>query len=279
MKHSLSLSIHERENRLFREWVASYPEIDPKIFQFDGLHHTGTVSKESGSWQMVPDGMETMLWEASARKIVVLVKDYNMGTEGEAVDSRLDTGLDNRYEKPRIAKPFHYTLASMLYGVFAIGDDYEPPTLEEIEDEANCLSAYHSKPFVRLNTKKIGGSGDCEGSLLRQHVNKDKAYIRHQISFYTGANIFIVGDGYAWTIERHGDNAIMDFIHELFPDLRPYKSDPDNENTWIYYSQKENVVILHMWHPSRHQPSDEYPGIVELANFLKDNPGFLIEHP
>lgn len=155
----MRIDIHKEEDKLFNEWQASYPGIDPKIFQFDGLHYTGKPSKESGAWQMVPDGREIKLWEASARKLVVLVKDYNLGMDGEAIDSRLDSGLDNNYDDPRIARDFHHTLASMIFGVFAIGDNYQPPTLEEMQNEANCLDAYHNKPWVRINTKNNKAAG------------------------------------------------------------------------------------------------------------------------
>lgn len=271
------MTIYEKENALFEEWMqhekkwTGYSEDYLNgHFCWDGLHFTGKPSvPQKGDdgyyWRIMDgDGKQDEIWTKSFIKPVFLCKDHN---GDEAVDEREETGYSNESFYHR----FYGKYLMLLYALI----NYDPvtrsfPPIEEAWERDNCWlgeKGFFHAPVVRINLKKVSGSASCSNYELDKYIKNDLEYITRQKDIYEGANVFICCHG------GETCNPIMDLLKEKwFPGMKLY-----NDSRFLWYDEQKKVVVLHEWHMSAPGVSYEeyYSAVAELHEFLNEYPDFL----
>ena len=271
------MSIWEKENALFEEWIQHEKEWTGFSEEFlnghfcwDGLHFTGMPSEphyeaDGHSWRVMDgDDKQDEIWAKAFIKPVFLCKDHN---GNEAVDEREETGYSNE----RFYHSFYGKFLMLLYALTNYDSlNQSFPTLEEAWNIDNCWlgeKGYFHAPVVRMNLKKIAGGPKCYDNVLSEYIRNDLAFITRQKDIYDGANVFVCCHG------GEPSNPIMDLLqNEWFPNLKRYR-----DSGFIWYDDVKKISVLHEWHMSVPYGSyeDYYSAIRELEGFLKEQPGFL----
>ena len=271
------MSIWEKENALFEEWIQHEKEWTGFSEEFlnghfwwDGLHFTGMPSEphyeaDGHSWRVMDgDDKQDEIWAKAFIKPVFLCKDHN---GDETVDEREETGYSNESFYHR----FYGKYLMLLYAL----TNYNPeaksfPSIDEARDRNKCWlgeKGFFHAPVVRINLKKVAGGPKCDDDVLSEYIRNDLDFITRQKDIYEGANVFVCCHG------GEPSNPILDLLkNKWFPNLKRYK-----DSGFIWYDDVKNVVVLHEWHMSYHYVSykDFYSAIGDLEIFLKENPGFL----
>ena len=271
------MSIWEKENALFEEWIQHEKEWTGFSEEFlnghfcwDGLHFTGMPSEphyeaDGHSWRVMDgDDKQDEIWAKAFIKPVFLCKDHN---GNEAVDEREETGYSNE----RFYHSFYGKFLMLLYALTNYDSlNQSFLTLEEAWNIDNCWlgeKGYFHAPVVRMNLKKIAGGPKCYDNVLSEYIRNDLAFITRQKDIYDGANVFVCCHG------GEPSNPIMDLLqNEWFPNLKRYR-----DSGFIWYDDVKKIIVLHEWHMSVPYVSyeDYYSAIGELEGFLKEQPGFL----
>lgn len=266
-------SIHELENELFRRW----PGHDNDLFCPDGLHHTGQPLKDKEHWIVDENGKEEELWKASSIRCLFLTKDHNLQGNEEGVDVRCETGYDNTNGK--VYSSFYGKYLMLLYGLMHIDTStFDYPQLNVAKEVNNFFNYFHSAPVVRINVKKIAGGSSCSNNTLAKAMAQDIELCKKQICIYD-ANVIVVCNGNGWDINADHSvcNHMLDMIYQLYPDLKPWHSGCEkNNDTWIYYSEKSQVIVIHEYHMSARKSYEEYYTPTKMvADFFKAHPEYL----
>ena len=240
-------SIHEEEDQILKELSNTYPaNVDrnyrsypdhpaEKLIVSDGLHYLGKLSYEkNGCWKRV-QGDEEEQWEKACGKekgLVVLTKDLN---DSEVWDMRMDHGRKNGDENAEPSSgAFHENLRRWIYGLMTMSDSGEMPKYPTNEE---AQKHFEEEPWVKMNLKKERGKGSLADVALDAHIAASKQYLRDQLELYKDASIYL-------DCARGRGRKLLE---ELYGDIVPFG---DDEDPWVYYSEKHRFIVIDSYHPS-----------------------------
>lgn len=253
-------SIHAEEERVhqaYRELLPAGTEMSP-----DGLHFLGNFRYNNECWGREP-GDEERLWRqtcARSRGLVVIAKDLN---DSEAWDIRQESGRENGCEMPTpTSQLFYRNLRRWVYGLLEMSREGVMPGFPDTDV---AQRAFETEPWVRINLKKIPGGSSISGAELRRYVETYRGPLLSQLKIYEDASIYLdctLGSG-------------IELLRELYPDLTVYRAADD----WIYFSERQRIMVINSYHPSYHPKGGEelYYNNMRRAvqDFLAAHPGFL----
>lgn len=274
---TLMASIHKKEDQILKELSDKYPaNVDRKYRSYpdhhpteelivpDGLHYLGELSYEkNGCWGRNP-GDEEERWKDTcdqSRGLVVLTKDLN---DAEIWDIRIDHGRKNNIANPTPSrKRFHENLRRWIYGLMTMNDSGEMPEYPTTED---AQEHFVEQPWVRMNLKKERGKDAVTYPVLDAHIAASKEFLQKQLELYKDASIYLdcaKGRG-------------RKLLKELYGDIIPFG---DDEDPWIYYSEKPRFIIVNSHHPSAPRLWGESKRKECYSDIRKAVQAFFAEHP
>ena len=274
---TLMASIHKKEDQILKELSDKYPaNVDRKYRSYpdhylteelivsDGLHYLGEFSyEENGCWKRGPADEEERWKDICDQKrgLVVLTKDLN---DPEVWDMRMDHGRKNG---DRNAEPssgaFHENLRRWMYGLMRMSDSGEMP---EYPTREEAQKYFEEKPWVKMNLKKEAGEGSLADDALDAHIAASKEFLQKQLELYKDASIYLdcaKGRG-------------RKLLKELYGDIIPFG---DDEDPWIYYSEKTRFIIVNSHHPSAPRLWGESKRKECYSDMRKAVQAFFAEHP
>ena len=212
-------NIHELEEDLRCRWMESYPEEERVHFCFDGLCYN---SPNTG----VP-GNEEQLWETSKRRILFLMKDTNDNDNADYRDWPWHT----------VNYPFFNCIFKWLQGLSTITANYVPKLGNgDYFDIPNKVVFEY--PLAIVNIKKISGGSSVQNNTLIKYFERDKKFLREQITEILQPNIIVCGGG--------GESSTMlNIAKNIYDDDSFVKV-----NYFCYYSKKLNILLIDSFHPS-----------------------------
>lgn len=266
------MTIHQKEDDLFERWCDHRIKLEGEsvkdLFCPDGLHYIGNPNLESGNWLMKGDGREEQNWLESKFRILFLTKDYNAHDDGEGIDLRLETGLNNKYKNE---KRLYYSFYGKYFMLFrSLIDLQNQGILKFSRDGIENADYFWHYPVVRLNVKKIAGKSSCPNATVKKYIDEDFEKIQEQLNIYD-ANILVCCNGSNWDPAASYSNPMMSMLNKIYPDLKKC-----GENGYLYYSVKKRVIVIHEWHMAAIVSYQHYfERIKGIDNFINENPNFL----
>lgn len=241
------MSIHEKEEALFKRWEEFAKSKNHMNFAPDGLLYRGdatTGDEPEGNnwvWGTVPADEEKR-WNDARKRLLIVTKDLN---DEAPWDIRFETGFKNTCEKDfdwNICIAFYKNLRMWSYGLLNTDDNGNYPSFEEAANMDNSAPFYLKAPIARMNVKKECGGGRVYDSVLRKHIKTYKNYIIEQLDIYDKADIILACSP-----------IIKDFIIEDY--FKEYKkiadwTSFDQFGQWIFYSPSTKKILVNSYHPS-----------------------------
>ena len=255
--------IHRQEEFIFKEYQALLG--DNIAVSPDGLHYLGDFYYTNGCWGRDCGDEEEKWYQYCNRKrgLVVLTKELN---DEKAWDIREEHARKNGIEEPMpsMQYPFYRNLRRWIYGLLNMNSDGLIPEYPPTNIAQEC---FETKPWVRVNLKKVPGGSSIDNGLLDQYVDKFRSPLLKQLVIYKDASIYLD------CTRRRG----IVLLSELYPDLKPFGEGNDK---WIYFSEKHHFIIVNSYHPSyRHFSGGEeaYYNRMRKAicSFFQGYPDFL----
>ena len=255
-------TIYKQEELIFKEYQAllgDNREISP-----DGLHYLGDFYYTNNCWGRYC-GDEEKLWQSFCklkRGLVILTKDLNDST---AWDIREEHARKNGIEEPTpsMQNAFYRNLRRWIYGLLNMNTDGLIPEYPPTNIAQEC---FETKPWVRVNLKKVPGGSSIDNGLLDQYVDKFRSPLLRQLVIYKDASIYLD------CTRRRG----IVLLSELYPDLKPFGEGNDE---WIYFSEKHHFIIVNSYHPSYPVSGGEEAYYNRMRNailsFFQEYPNFL----
>ena len=188
------MSIHEKEEALFKRWEEFAKSKNHMNFAPDGLLYRGdatTGDEPEGDkwvWGTVPADEEKR-WNDARKRLLIVTKDLN---DEAPWDIRFETGFKNTCDKDfdwNICIAFYKNLRMWSYGLLNTDDNGNYPSFEEAFNMDNSAPFYLSAPIARMNVKKECGGGQVYDSVLSEHIDTYKDYIIEQLDIYDKADI------------------------------------------------------------------------------------------
>ena len=227
--------IHKQEELIFTEYqelLGGGREVSP-----DGLHYLGEsyYDCENKCWGRLP-GNEEVDWKRyceQKRGLVILTKDLN---DNIAWDIREELGRKKDTEEPTasIYYAFYRNLRCWIYGLLNIDSDGLMPEYPSTNVAQEC---FETKPWVRLNLKKVPGGSFITNDTLAQYIDKFRSLLLKQLGIYKEASIYL---------DCTRCNGI-ELLRELYPDIKAFG---DGDDEWIYFSEEHHFIIVNSYHPS-----------------------------
>ena len=219
---------NERLNKLFKEWKKKSKENGYNRFCFDGLMYKGEIYDEK--WNLRRQGNENELWHDAPKRVLFLCKDPNIGADFDVEDFR----ERNCHKKGENIKALFYkNIAYWLYGLLNVDKNGIAPKFETLTDEI-ITDFFDKTPFAYVNCKKEAGIGKVSNTELQDHIDLYKDFIKQEIEILN-PDIIVCGGG---------SSIIKNFVKEkIYTDI-------EKTNNWIYYSKKNNKVVIDSYHPS-----------------------------
>ena len=251
-------SIHKQEELIFNEYQALLD--DDREVSPDGLHYLGNFYYENDCWGRLPNNEEEKWYQYCTQKrgLVVLTKDLN---DDMAWDIREEHGRQN--ENPNLTPTnhiFYRNLRRWVYALLNVDNEGNIPNFPDIKTAQEC---FETKPWVRLNLKKVPGSSFITNDTLAQYIDKFRSLLLKQLGIYKEASIYLD------CTRRYG----IELLRELYPDI---KSFGDGDDEWIYFSEKYHFIIVNSYHPSCCLSGGEEAYYNRMKNAVH---AFCIEHP
>lgn len=252
------MSIHEKEEALFKRWEEFAKSRGDVNFAPDGLLYRGDATTgdepegDNWVWGTVPADEEKR-WNEAKRRLLIVTKDLNHGKKNNddkltPWDIRIETGYKNTTEKDFdwwVCGKFYRSLRMWSYGLLNTDDNGNYPSFEEAFNMDNSAPFYLSAPIARMNIKKECGAGYVNNSVLREHIKTYKNYIIEQLDIYDKADIILACSR---------SPIIKDFIIEDY--FKEYKkiadwiTVPNGDREWINYSPSIKKIVICGYHPS-----------------------------
>lgn len=256
-------NVHAEEDLIFKAYQARLEQkgSDLKV-SADGLHFGGcfVYIYSLGTWDR-EGGDEELQWAEACRQkrgLVVLTKDLN---DEEAWDIRKEHGRKNGCEVPTPSTAIFYRRLRMwVYGLMTMDEEgMMPPCLDTLVAQKH----FEEAAWVRVNLKKVPGTGRISKSELRKYITNFKDLLLKQLVLYAGASIYVDC--------ANGEGRVL--LCELYPDLQAFGTDDD---PWIYYSESQKLIVINSYHPSfLGITKDYYDNMREaVADFFKAHPHF-----
>ena len=255
-------TIHEREERIFEEYQDRLG--DNGEISLDGLHYLGDFYYTNDCWGRYP-GDEEKRWQSICklkRGLVILTKDLNDST---AWDIREEHGRRNGVEEPTPSMhyAFYRNLRSWIYGLLNMNSDGLIPEYPPAVIAQEC---FETKPWVRVNLKKVPGGSSIDNGVLAQYVYDFRDLLLKQLEIYKHASIYL-------DCTRHCG---IGLLRELYPDIKAFG---DGDDEWIYFSEKHHFIIINSYHPSYRVSGGEeayYNRMRDaIHSFFQEHPNFL----
>lgn len=237
-------------------------------FVEDGLLYRGDIHYDlDGNWKRNPSGQEDTLWESAPLKVMFLTKDY---IDDSMDDIRVETGRKNNVspDQDYIKRDaFTMNIVCWLYGLTHLTTNLSELFLE-IKEGSKYFRFYEKYPLLRLNCKKLSGSGRCDKQTLKKHLYYPvySELLGEQIRLFDANIIICCG----------GEHFIAEFVEKLYgiDDRQKF----EDESLW--YDEKHERLIIDTYHPSYSRRSgctieDMFMGLMTpYLKFLEANPAF-----
>lgn len=225
-------------NTLFEQWGKNYSE----EFCKDGL----MLIPDNPN----PDNLSYVdeLWEKSERRVMFLLKDNPDG--GHDIRSWLIDHEDCRsLTGGRIGQTgFLPNIAMMLYGLMITKKGYRLGYSEVSETKMNEVKKmWNSIPFALVETKKQAGKPWVSKEEMEKAIRQDNLFLAKEIDILK-PNIIVCCDA---------ENTQFNFITQTYlkgKDAIIVQYDhPANKRIkcCLYYYDKDNVVVIQSYHPTR----------------------------
>jgi len=200
---------------------------------------------------------ENEMWEKANPRILFVTKDQNTGG-GDAWDVRVEIG--------KLSYTFYRNLTYQLYGLLNTSKEHQA-AYDDISNE-EVLQIFLESPVARINVKKLAGGNSITNAVLREYLNRDRAFIIEQID-NLDADI-ILCCGYSESIEDTG-NLILNFLNN-----NGYNFVREDGNYWVYYDRDKKKIAINNWHLSARVSSRETfeEMIAAYHRFLQDHSDF-----
>lgn len=254
-------SIHKQEEFIFKKYQALLG--DNKEISPDGLHYLGAFYYTNGYWGRYC-GDEEKLWQSFCklkRGLVILTKDLHDST---AWNIREEHARKNGVEEPTPSSHIFYrNLRRWVYALLNMDNKGNIPVFPDIE---TAQEYFETKPWVRMNLKKVPGGSSVDNGLLAQYINKFHDQLLEQLEIYKDASIYLD------CTRRCG----IDLLRELYPDIKVFG---DGDDEWIYFSERHHFIIVNSYHPSYRFSGGEEAYYNRMGNaihsFFQEYPDFL----
>ncbi|MDR0414187.1 MAG: hypothetical protein LBH84_02060 [Prevotellaceae bacterium] len=218
------MKIQERTNDLFRRWKKQLEKDGLTGFCEDGLMYRGSYWEDNGYSGFAP-GAEEELWTNAPKRILFLLKDAN---------SNPDCDIREFYMAGNLL--FNRSLAYWFYGLLAFDEKNDAPDYHSITKD-QAFDTFHKKPFAIVNCKKESGTSTIATEILQQHIDSYTHFIKEEIDILA-PDIIVCGGG---------SSRLKNFVAEkIYPDLKPV-------NSWIFFDEGNNKVVIDSYHPSYYQ--------------------------
>ena len=165
---------------------------------------------------------------------------------------------------------FNSNLVYILYGILNTTADKQVGYKDAAKE---ALSFVDEQIFARINCKKEVGGGKCENYDLQKAIDRDLKLLKEQI-LNLDADI-IICCGYSENIEDSG-NLLLNFLKQACY----YNLKKQDDDSWIYYDDKQNKIAINNWHLSARINSENwYDQLIDAYyRFLKEHPDFSKSH-
>lgn len=269
---------NERILNKWRNQLNQYEYFAPDGIMYKGEFRGAYKYYEKGEykfrWMRIPSGRENILWTNAPLRVLFLTKDQN--TSGDtAWDVRSETywAADENVtpEERGIDKSrFNSNLVYILYGILNTTADKQVGYKDAAKE---ALSFVDEQIFARINCKKEVGGGKCENYDLQKAIDRDLKLLKEQI-LNLDADI-IICCGYSENIEDSG-NLLLNFLKQACY----YNLKKQDDDSWIYYDDKQNKIAINNWHLSARINSENwYDQLIDAYyRFLKEHPDFSKSH-
>lgn len=213
-----------------------------EVISMDGIKFRGMgpYADNHGFYTREPSGKEVINWERSSLRLLEVMKDLN---DEDPLDIRRETGLKNHISTKRIGCRWYKNLMRWEYMMIQFFQEGVIPSFESL-DEKVLIESFNTAPTARINVKKIPGEGTCSDMELKTHIRLYGDLIIQQIQNLNPNIIFIGG--------CTNSRILNDVIVPAYPDLQAAE-----DSDWIFYSPKNNIVVIHGYNPTPIGKNDE----------------------
>jgi hypothetical protein len=250
-------SYNKKLNELFEKWEK---EFEFSHFFCDGLMYRGEILKnDTGTPFWRRSGNEDELWDKTQKRVMFLLKDVN--ANGDSNDDI--RGLICKGTKSPMFKRMSY----WLYGLLKTTENGRTPDYNTFTNEEST-HFFDDTPVAYVNCKKEAGTSSVTPNTLHYYMKRDKNFIIDQVKILDPDIILCC----AWA--ESTDNPILKFIKEnVYQDL-------EQVNGWMYYSEKDNKLVINSYHPSTRKSNDKYTEMYNnmmaaYKEFIDKYPDFL----
>jgi len=245
---------------LFENWEKKSIENGYDRFCRDGLMCKGEIYDEK--WDLRSQGNENELWYNAPKRVLFLCKDPNIGADYPVEDFR-ERNCHKKGENIKVL--FYKNMAYWLYGLLNVDNNGIAPKFETLTDEI-ITDFFDKTPFAYVNCKKEAGVEKVSNTDLQNHIDLYKDFIKQEIEILN-PDIIVCGGG---------SSIIKNFVKEIYTDIEKI----NDSNNWIYYSKKNNKVVIDSYHPSYWQIEGGSKTIYEdmmskYKEFIDKYPHFL----
>lgn len=255
---------NEQLDELFVRWEEKAKENGHTGFCTDGLMYRGEnweKKVEQKIYYGKSEGEEDNLWMNAKKRILFLLKDTNNNPD-----------CHNREFRPGASGSIllhHKNIAYWLFGILSLNEKNIAPDFDNIDFWNDVFPVFDTVPFAIVNCKKESGGSTITNEKLSEHIGLYADFIKEEIEILN-PDIIICGGG---------SSKIKDFVKEkIYTDIEKI----DDSNNWIYYSKRNNKVVIDSYHPSYWQIKGGSKSIYETMmskykEFLDKYPNFLKE--
>ena len=234
----------------FEEWEK---ESEIKNFFSDGLMFRGKMNEEK-TWRY--PGNENKQWDEAPKRVMFLMKDVNAGED----DLGDDDDVRGRIFKDTSVRIYR-NMSYWLYGLLKTTENGQIPDFTFSVSEATQF--FDDTPVAYVNCKKEAGTSSVAHNTLVNHIKRDKKFLIEEIKILDPDIIVCC----AWT--ESAGNPILKFIKEsVYQDIKEI-------NNWMYYSEKENKLIIDSYHPTTPKSKNKEM----YHNMMKAYKEFLDKYP
>ena len=239
------MSINEKLDNLFEEWIKDYTEHEKQKFCRDGLVYKRL--EENSDYDIEQE------WNSAPRKILFLLKDQNdqgQTDKENQVGSDLRHWLDGDSEicknNCKIKGRFIKRIAQLLYLLSYWTPDNNINFGEHVGRKDKVVrDCFNSVPFALVESKKLIGTSSISEEELKKAIEKDSVKLKKELDILNPNIIVCFGTPQYEYIKDF-------YFKDITPDIsinHPYPNDHKVNCMLDYYSEKK-IIIIHSFHPS-----------------------------
>ena len=232
---------------LFDKWELESEFNGDTKFTRDGLMLKGEILHKENKNDIRISGNENEQWHYAKKKILFLMKDIN-DTEG---GNDVRTWIGRKKFSSFITHMFFKNISLWLFGINSFNESKEFLPFKKAYNPEIYTKAFDSLPFSLVEIKKESGGGTVSNGALWDYVHKGKNgfNLKEQIEILN-PNLLVCGGG---------SGTIFNIVQQIvYPDLKFEKI-----NNWVYYSKKDEIVLIDSYHPTRNSYEGTYNGMME----------------